>query len=342
MLGLALTKFSTLVWPLAVAGVLALLLRPAVDFFERHLRMGRIRAVILLYLLATVLLVVSVAFLLPTLVYETVQFLAALPGLASSAFRWLQERAPWWLGAARDRFGEENVKNLALTLARHLQELPRYLLPALGQVTGRTLQFFGFLTAALLVPVFLFFFLLGRRTGADWMTRLGQELAFLKKETRDRVVFLTGEFLAILVAFFRGQLLISLAAGVLLAIGFMLIGLKFGLVLGLAMGLLNLIPYLGTLLGLLVAVPVAFFQDDGGIWTVIGLLVVLIVQQAIEALVLVPRVMGKKTGLHPLTIIVAILFWGQALDGILGMLLGIPLTAFFVVVWKTFFRPSRS
>ncbi len=56
--------------------------------------------------------------------------------------------------------------------------------------------------------------------------------------------------------------------------------------------------------------------------------------QMIEGYILTPRIMGDRTGLHPLTIIIAIFFWGSALGGILGMILAIPLTAFLVVLWR--------
>ena len=56
--------------------------------------------------------------------------------------------------------------------------------------------------------------------------------------------------------------------------------------------------------------------------------------QVIEGYVLTPRIMGDRTGLHPMVIIFAVLFWGTALGGILGMILAIPLTAFLVVFWR--------
>jgi len=142
------------------------------------------------------------------------------------------------------------------------------------------------------------------------------------------------EFVSIVESFFRGQMLIGLFMGVLLALGFTLVGLKFGLFIGLALGLLNIVPYLGTIVGLAVALPLAFFQPGGG-WQIVGLvLLVKIIVQAIEGWVLTPKIMGDRTGLHPVTIIVAIFFWGTAFGGVLGMLLAIPLTAFFVTAWR--------
>ena len=86
--------------------------------------------------------------------------------------------------------------------------------------------------------------------------------------------------------------------------------------------------------GLGVALPLALLQPDGG-WVRVGLvLVVFAIVQTIEAYFLTPKIMGDRTGLHPMAIIVAIFFWGTALSGILGMILAIPLTAFLVVFWR--------
>jgi predicted PurR-regulated permease PerM len=165
-------------------------------------------------------------------------------------------------------------------------------------------------------------------------SQLGQHLPFLSPSVRADVVFLASEFVSIIESFFRGQLMIGLIMGVLLAIGFTAIGLKFGLFLGLALGVLNIIPYLGTILGLVISLPLAFFQPGGG-WQLVGLvLLVKVIVQGIESWVLTPKIMGHHTGLHPVAIIVAVFFWGTAFGGVLGMLLAVPLTAFFVTAWR--------
>jgi predicted PurR-regulated permease PerM len=148
------------------------------------------------------------------------------------------------------------------------------------------------------------------------------------------VVYLIREFVNIVVAFFRGQLVIAFLQGVLYAIGFSAIGLRYGFVLGLVLGLLNVIPYLGSMIGLGVGLPLGYFQDGGGWPLAVGVLVVFTVVQLIEGYLLTPKIMGDRTGLHPLVIIVAVFFWGSALQGILGMILAIPLTAFLVVFWR--------
>jgi len=136
------------------------------------------------------------------------------------------------------------------------------------------------------------------------------------------------------VAFFRGQLLIGLILGVLYALGFSLAGLRFGLALGLLIGLFNIVPYLGSILGLSVALPLALFQPEGGLPLVGVILVVFAAVQLLDGWFITPRIMGRQTGLHPAAIIVAVFFWGKALGGILGMMLAVPLTAFFVTAWR--------
>jgi len=163
---------------------------------------------------------------------------------------------------------------------------------------------------------------------------LEEYLPFLKPETRKDVVYLVDEFVEIIVAFFRGQLVIAFLQGVLYAIGFSIVGLNYGFVLGLVLGFLNIIPYLGSIIGLGTTIPLAYFQQDGGLATAVGVLVVFSVVQLIESYLLTPRIMGDKTGLHPMVIIFAIFFWGSALGGIMGMIMAIPLTAFLVVFWR--------
>jgi predicted PurR-regulated permease PerM len=120
----------------------------------------------------------------------------------------------------------------------------------------------------------------------------------------------------------------------LFAIGFTLAGLKYGAVIGITLGFLNIVPYLGNIIGLGTALPIAFFQEAGGLGRVAVVLVVFAIVQAIEGYLLTPKIMGDRTGLHPVVIIVAIFFWGSALGGISGMILAIPLTAFLVVFWR--------
>ena len=148
--------------------------------------------------------------------------------------------------------------------------------------------------------------------------------AFCPADRREDLVFLARQFSDILIAFFRGQILIGLLLGLVLALGFALVGLKFGILLGLFLGLLNIIPYLGTMIGILIVLPMAFYQEGGGLPLIGWCALVFLIGQILTDYVFTPRIMGDKTGMGPMLIIVSIFFWGTALGGILGMVLAIP------------------
>lgn len=188
----------------------------------------------------------------------------------------------------------------------------------------------GALFSWAVLPVYFTFFLMAKPKAID----SAQFLPFLKKETREDVLYLVREFINIVVAFFRGQLIIAFLQGLLFAFGFSLVGLKYGFIIGLALGFLNIIPYLGSIIGLSVSLPLAFFQSGGGLSRLLAVLIVFAIVQLIESYVLTPKIMGDRTGLHFMAIIVAIFFWGAALGGIMGMILAIPLTAFLASLWR--------
>jgi predicted PurR-regulated permease PerM len=323
--------FSGVIWPLAVAGILALILRPVVALFERRLKIGRPAAVVLLY--GLVLLLVAGLFfaVAPAVVSQMLDFIGYLPALWHNTVAWGEKHFPEWLAFTRSHLENPTIKAAVANLAQQAQEVLPRLMPSLGQAGAGIFGFFGFAVSLAVIPVYLFFFLL---TDEDPTRRLPEHLPFLRPEHRDDVVFLVREFLGILVAFFRGQLLIGLILGVLYALGFSLAGLRFGLALGLLIGLLNVVPYLGSILGLGVALPLALFQPEGGLPQVGLVLAVFAVVQTLDGWLITPRIMGRQTGLHPVAIIVAVFFWGKALGGILGMMLAVPLTAFFVTAWR--------
>lgn len=323
--------FSGVLWPLAAAGILALILRPVVDLLQRRARLRRLSAVVVLYGLFLLVAGGVLMLITPALVGQILDFIAFAPVFWDNALLYIQNHYPEWVSLAERQLANPAVRRFVDSLTAEAQGLISQTLPSLRAAGVGLLGVFSFVTHLAIVPIYLFFFLLSRSEPAG---NLGDHLPFLKPSVRADVVFLVREFIAIVVSFFRGQLLIGLIMGALLALGFSLVGLRFGLFIGLALGILNIVPYLGTIIGLSVALPLAFLQPDGGVTTVGLVLAVFIAVQMLEGWVLTPKIMGDRTGLHPVTIIVAIFFWGTAFGGILGMILAIPLTAFFVTAWR--------
>jgi predicted PurR-regulated permease PerM len=331
VLGRLLGFFSGVLWPLAVAGVLALILRPLLRTLERRLKLRRLTAVILLYGLVVLLATGVLLLLVPPIVAQLIDFIGYLPELWEKASAYVEAHYPDWIAIAQKYLANPTVRNVLDGIATESKALFAHAMPSVKAAFGGVLELAAFLTHLAIIPVYLFFFLLLRGTPTR---NLGSNLTFIRPGVREDIVFLIREFVAIIESFFRGQLLICLCMGVLYAIGFTAIGLKFGLVIGLALGIMNIVPYLGTILGLAVTIPLAFFQPGGG-WQLVGLLLLVkVVVQCAEGWFLTPKIMGQQTGLHPAVIIFAVFFWGTAFNGVLGMLLAIPLTAFFVTAWR--------
>lgn len=340
VMGRLLAFFSSVLWPLAVAGVLALILRPLVEALSRQLKRRRLTSVVLLYGIFVLMTGGALIVFLPPLVQQLIDFITYLPILWENASNYITEHYPEWIELAQRQLDNPSVRKIADTIATESKAIFTHAIPSLRAAFGGIFDVFAFLTHLAIIPVYLFFFLLMR---GEPTSTLGRHLPFLRPGVRNDVVFLASEFVSIIESFFRGQILIAVCMGVLFAIGFSIVGLKFGLFIGIALGLLNIVPYLGTILGLAVALPLAFFQPGGGLKLLALVLLVKGIVQIIESWVLTPKIMGHHTGLHPVVIIVAIFFWGTAFGGVLGMLLAVPLTAFFVTAWRLaklkYFRP---
>jgi predicted PurR-regulated permease PerM len=331
-LGDIVSTFSSLLWPLAVAGVLALMLRPLVLRLQISLRVQPLAAVIILYSICALIGLAGLALLLPIIVSQARDLVVLVPQLLAEALAYLRGKLPLWA----DILAEHQQWHDALQdkFERLLETLSGWFLaaaPGLLAAGGMLLGIVGVAAGLAIIPVYLFFFLQSQR---DPTENLHDALPFLKAETRSDVVFLAREFVSILVGFFRGQLLIALIVGVLLATGFTLVGLRFSIILGITLGLLNIVPYLGVILGLVIAIPLALLQPGGSLALAGVVAAIFILVQTAESLFLTPKIMGDRTGLHPVVIIIAIFFWGTALGGLLGMILAIPLTAFFVTAWR--------
>ncbi len=317
--------------PLAVAGVLALVIRPYFDWLRHKARLPTALALLVLFA-SLILPVAGTIYLFGALIAnQTAELIGEIPRLWDRLVVYLEEHRPELQAWVREspilQNARESLQSSAGPLAKLAGSLARGIISAGASLVSNVVSLFGWAV----MPVYMAFFLLMPNVEQNTST---ETLPFLKPETRKDAVFLMREFVNLVVVFFRGQLLIALIQGMLFAVGFSIAGLHYGAVIGLILGFLNIIPYLGSMIGLAVVLPLAYFQEGGGAMLLVLVMTVFAVVQLIEGYVLTPRIMGERTGLHPMIIIVAIFFWGSALDGILGMILAIPLTAFLVVLWR--------
>lgn len=330
-LALFVSAFKNVLLPPVVAGILTMLLRPYYDFLLKVCRGSRAAALVLFFLSALIPLGAFFWFAGAFAVNQLLRLLDELPSMINA----IQEAGQSYWPQVAEVLKKYDLMSKFGNLLENPGEMVTHAIRASGermsQSVAQMFQSAAGLFAWAVLPIYLAFFLMAKpfETG-----QVGEFLPFLKKETRKDVIYLLDEFIGILLTFFRGQIVIALAQGALFAIGFALVGLPYGIVIGMALGLLNIVPYLGSIAGLGVALPLAYLGNGGGFSRLALALVVFGAVQAIEGYLLTPRIMGNRTGLHPALIIFAVFFWGVALDGIMGMMLAIPLTAFAVVFWR--------
>ena len=331
IVGAFFVRFSGIFLPLAVAAVAALVVKPYYEAIRTRLKLGKVPALLVVFL-SVIIPIAGVGWFFGGLLFEQIKGLVqSVPTWWNASVAWVQVKAPALMQLYTDtKIGQaigsavEGKGDALVSIGQYLGE--RAVSAGAGVLSGVAALLFW-----VVAPIYFAFFLMADTSKID---NLERHIPFLKAETSKDVVYLFQEFLNIIVAFFRGQLIIAFLQGLLFAIGFTIVGLKYGFVIGLTLGFLNIVPYLGNIIGLGTALPLAFFQEDGGIMRVLAVLVVFACVQMIEGYYLTPKIMGDRTGLHPMVIILAVFFWGAALNGIMGMVLAIPLTAFLVVFWR--------
>lgn len=330
-LALFVNAFQNVLLPPMVAGILAMLLRPYYNLLVKACHGSRAGGLVLFFLFALIPLGLFVWLAIVFAASQLLRLFEDLPPILNAMLETGLSLGPQ-VTAVLEKYGLMNELSILL---QDPAELAGTLLRTVWeQISHPIARLFrsvtGLLTWAVL-PLYLAFFLMAKPFKPK---QLGDFLPFLKKETREDVVYLFDQFIGILLTFFRGQIIIAFIQGILFAIGFALVGFPYSIVIGMSLGLLNVIPYLGSIVGLAVALPLAYFGPDGSILRLVLTLVVFSAVQTIEGYFLTPKIMGNRTGLHPALIIFAVFFWGVALGGIIGMILAIPLTAFAVIFWR--------
>jgi predicted PurR-regulated permease PerM len=375
-LGQVLRILSPVLWPLAVAGVIAYLLDPVVDLIERK-GASRPRAIRCVFGLALVIVVALFGSVVPQLINETRQLAVRIPAYVTR----VQQRAEYWLShppavvkrlleresGAKEARGSVPATNgsaptfptnSASTAVLESTNAPSFLggtldneslqtagkwlagvLPRVGSwlfgQVGRVASWLGFLAGMALVPVYTFYFLLEKRgISSRWTDYLPVSDSRFKNE----LVFVLNSINNYLITFFRGQVLVAISDGALYGLGFLIIGLPYAVLIGVMAVFLTMIPYLGAIVTCFTALVIALVQF--GDWQhPLLVLVVFGIVQALEGLFISPRIMGGRVGLHPVTIIIAVMAGTTLLGGLLGGILAIPLTAalrvvMFRYVWK--------
>jgi len=303
--------------PMLCSLALAYLLAPVVAWFEKR-GWARPSSVLLTLSSATVTLVLILIFILPGLwgqlkmSYDKARDLVADQSRAEPLKKKIKDLSPQAYGFLEKKINEAGGTDL---FERVFSFAGAWLQKGLFRIVDVTAS----LLDLLLIPFFVYYLL------ADY----GAMRAHLDRlvPPRHRVVAsnLLNQINFVISSYVRNQLVIALVMGALYSIGFLIARVPLAISIGMLSGLLNFVPYLGTLTGL--TLSLSFVALDGGGWgRLLGVIVVFIVVQSVEGYYLTPKLLGGSLDLHPMWVLVGLMI-GGSLFGILGIILAVPVIA---------------
>jgi len=301
--------------PFVLGLILAYFLDPLVTGLEKK-GLSRDVATGLIAVIFTLLGTLFILIIGPLLFNQLSELAAQMP----TYFRQLQEI---FITGSESLFGkifpgselgaEEAVQSMAKESARHLTGL-------LKSVWTSGKAVFGFLSLLLITPVVTFFLL------KDWAHLIGKIDGWLPRDHAPIIRLLVKRINRSIAGFIRGQVTISIFVGIFYSIALTMLGLKYGLLIGLSAGVLNIVPFLGSLVGFLISGTMAVVQYWPEWQPILYVLGVFAFGQLVDTNYLTPKIIGDKIKLHPVWLIFALIVSGY-LFGVLGMLIAIPLAA---------------
>ncbi len=360
-LGSLFVALEPVLLPVVIAGFLAYLLSPCVALVQKRIT-KRIWAVVSVMSIACVLLVGLGCTIVPPLVQQTGDLIAKREQILESVVeggkaqlaenRLLQKGVDMLYSkmlkdARASELPLEDYENLSqettyegkLTAilsfnSSYLSEKAlAWLTAGTRALSGVSMAFIG----TIMVPVFLFYFLLESASIArNWHT----VLPIRRSAFREEVVETLQEINSYIISFVRGQMLVSVIDGVILAVALKIMGLPYAVTIAAAAALLGIIPYLGMISTWIPAVLIAWFTWHDVSHVVIVTAIFGCVSQ-FDGWVLQPRIVGSRVKMHDLTVMFSVLFWSYVIGGVVGALLAVPLTASIKViftryVWSTY------
>lgn len=306
--------------PVLLGFFLALFFRPYYQLCQRIFKNPTL-ALVLMLLSVAVPVVLLLWYAGAVVVDQLSNLIAQGPQLFSQASNWFRDTFPKFHSLmAQLGVPYENIGDI----------YSRYGMTAIKAGSG-AIRLAEMLVSGLVTLIFFIFFITTKERRGEEMVK---GLAFLKPETKAFVAQQIDAFTDILVSFFQRQTVICLCEGTLYGLGFMFVGLPCGFLVGFALGAINLVPFLGSLVCLPIALPLAYFGPGGSAARLFSVLAVWLAGQLLDGYLITPKIQGDRTGLGYGGVIFSFFLWATLLGPLLGMLLAIPLSAFCVVLWR--------
>lgn len=308
--------------PFVFGIVLAYFLEPVMARLANR-GMPRTLAALLVLLGAVIVLFAALAVLVPALYAQAMDFILAVPDLAGS----VKAFAMPYLERVYERLSPEDVESLKAAVQGGAGKIVAGLSEVAKGVWLGGIALFDVVSFLIIAPVVVFYLL------RDWDVLTKKLESWMPKPQKKTIKTLLGQVNQTLSGFLRGQASVCVILGLFYGLALSLAGLKFGLVIGFAAGILSFIPYVGSIVGFVVAMGVGLFQFQYD-WVRLSVIAaIFILGQILEGAILSPRIIGDKVGLHPLWIIFALMA-GGSLFGFIGVLVAIPVAAVIGVLTR--------
>jgi predicted PurR-regulated permease PerM len=308
--------------PFLISLLLSYLGDPIVDRLET-LGISRTVSVLIVFLGMLLFGLAAVVVLLPALQTQITMLLNNVPTAIDWVQQWLLPKISAFLSTQELAIDVPAVKE---ALLKHWRDVGSLATNLMGHISRSGQLVLGWLTYLLLIPVVTFYLL------RDWDKLVANVHDLLPRAVEPTVVKLAREIDAVLAEFLRGQLTVMLALGTIYVAGLSLLGLDLAFIVGVVAGIVSFVPYLGVIVGVLVAGLAALIQFHDAIH-VMGVVAVFGVGQILEGMVLSPLLVGDRIVLHPVAVIFAVMAGGQ-LFGFIGVLLALPVAAIIVVLLR--------
>lgn len=321
------TFFQVVFIPILLAGILYYLLSPVVRLLEkikiRGKHISHTWSVTVVFLVLLAVLILGLVWLLPRLIQQVANMISNIPALASTTQDLVEKLAnqPWLKNVDLSQYMNEVEKSASTYASSFLNKLTESIGTVISTITS-------FAVVAITVPVMLFYML---KDGHKFLPSIKK---IIPTRHADQTIDLLSKMSKTISKYIGGQIIECLFVGTFTAIGYVLVGQGYALLLGVFAGICNIIPYVGPYIGILPALIVAF--GDSTLQILYVVIVVLVVQQ-VDGNVVYPNIIGKTLKIHPLTIIVILLAAGN-IAGLMGMILAIPLYAVVKVMVQYFYN----
>lgn len=308
--------------PMLISVATAYLLAPVVNWFERR-GWSRPASTLLAMTTASLVVVLALIFVLPGLwrqlsqSYDQANSLLSDPVRVEGLVSKVKEVNPQLYDLVKTQV--EKFKSSA-DGSKIAAWIGRWLQTGLFKLVDLTASILDFL----LIPFFIYYLLADYRQMSVRIDRL------IPPRFRGLTTGLIGQINEVLSSYVRNQLLIALAMGAMYSVGFLILRVPLALTIGLLSGLLNFVPYLGTLSGIILSLLFAAL-DGAGLWRLMGILIVFVIVQSVEGYYLTPKLLGSRLNLHPMWVLVGLVIGGN-LFGLLGIILAVPVIAVAKVV----------